>query len=155
MFHQGQQFNEVFYIWPTFTGLHYLWGIPCPVEHSYVKGWPQIGQIWTRRAKIYWKLILKIPRFGGNLSQTWHPWLNRSSRFKVYCTVNRFGPKVGHIGPKWDKPGKFSDQIQYILARLYGAWKSGMAHLPTWRPPWGHISFAHIASSCEDSLGMY
>ena len=32
------------------------------------------------------------------------------------CTVTRFGPKVGQIGPKWDKSGKFSDQIQYILA---------------------------------------
>ena len=32
-------------------------------------------------------------------------------------TVTRFGPKVGQIGPKWDNSGKFSDQIQYILAR--------------------------------------
>ena len=31
-------------------------------------------------------------------------------------TVTIFGPKVGQIGPKWDKSGKFSDQIQYILA---------------------------------------
>ena len=33
--------------------------------------------------------------------------------------MTRFGPKVGQIGSKWDKSGKFSDQIQYILARLY------------------------------------
>ena len=41
-------------------------------------------------------------------------------------TVTRFGPKVGQIGPKWDKSGKFSYQIQYILANLthFGA-KSG------------------------------
>ena len=37
----------------------------------------------------------------------------------MFCqsTVTRFGPKVGQIGPKWDKSGKFSDQIQYMLAR--------------------------------------
>ena len=29
-------------------------------------------------------------------------------------TVIRFGPKVGQIGPKWDKSGDFSNQIQYI-----------------------------------------
>ena len=34
----------------------------------------------------------------------------------VHSTDTRFGPKVGQIGPKWDKSGKFSDQIQYILA---------------------------------------
>ena len=34
-------------------------------------------------------------------------------------TVTRFGPKVGQIGTKWDKSGKFSDQIQYILAHRY------------------------------------
>ena len=31
--------------------------------------------------------------------------------------VTRFGPKVGQIGPKSDKSGDFSDQIQYILAQ--------------------------------------
>ena len=36
---------------------------------------------------------------------------------RLPSTVTRFGPKVGQIGPKWDKSGKFSDQIQYILAR--------------------------------------
>ena len=31
---------------------------------------------------------------------------------------DRFGPKVGQIGPKWDKSGKFSDQISiYFFAR--------------------------------------
>ena len=30
-------------------------------------------------------------------------------------TVTTFGPKVGQIGPKWDKSVNFSDQIQYIL----------------------------------------
>ena len=25
--------------------------------------------------------------------------------------VTRFGPKMGQIGPKWDKSGTFSDQI--------------------------------------------
>ena len=29
----------------------------------------------------------------------------------------RFGPKVGQIGPKWDKSGAFSDQISVHLAR--------------------------------------
>ena len=42
--------------------------------------------------------------FGGLVSQ------------QCQTTVTRFGPKVGQIGPKWDKSGKFSDQIQYILA---------------------------------------
>ena len=32
--------------------------------------------------------------------------------------MTRFGPKVGEIGPKWDKSGDFfSEQIQYIFAR--------------------------------------
>ena len=38
------------------------------------------------------------------------------SRDVTGSTVTRIGPKVGQIGPKWDKSGKFSDQIQYILA---------------------------------------
>ena len=43
--------------------------------------------------------------------------LNFLGQFVLQTTVTRFGPKVGQIGPKWDKSGKFSDQIQYILAR--------------------------------------
>ena len=42
---------------------------------------------------------------------------NLMPEFAVFATVTRFGPKVGQFGPKWDKSGKFSDQIQYILAR--------------------------------------
>ena len=28
-----------------------------------------------------------------------------------FSWVTRFGPKMGQIGPKWDKSGTFSDQI--------------------------------------------
>ena len=37
----------------------------------------------------------------------------------------RHSPNVGHITPKWDKSGDFSDQIQYILAhrvKRYWIW---------------------------------
>ena len=47
-------------------------------------------------------------------------------------TVTRFGPKVGQIGPKWDKSGKFSDQIQYILAhraKMYWIWSEKILDL--------------------------
>jgi len=30
--------------------------------------------------------------------------------------VARFGPKVGQIGPKWDKSGTFSDPISVHFA---------------------------------------
>ena len=40
-----------------------------------------------------------------------------TQQWEQMCTVTRFSPKVGQIGPKWDKSRKFSDQIQYILAR--------------------------------------
>ena len=30
----------------------------------------------------------------------------------------RFRPKVGHIGPKWDKSGAFSDKISVHLAPI-------------------------------------
>ena len=42
---------------------------------------------------------------------------DRKTDLRPLTTVTKFGPKVGQIGPKWDKSGKFSDQIQYILAR--------------------------------------
>ena len=47
--------------------------------------------------------------------QTW-----RTSLGHVMCLGIRdvrFGSKVAQIGPKWEKSGAFSDQIQYILAR--------------------------------------
>ena len=52
--------------------------------------------------------------------------LTPPSPMSLHITVTRFRPEVGLIGPKWDKSGKFSDQIQYILAHLthFGA-KSG------------------------------
>ena len=55
-------------------------------------------------------------------------------------TVTRFGPKVGQIGPKLDKSGKFSDQIQYILAHRAGyrcaVFKAGVSNLAS---KWGQI----------------
>ena len=32
-------------------------------------------------------------------------------QLKLLSTVTGFGPKMGQIGPKWDKSGTFSDQI--------------------------------------------
>ena len=71
-------------------------------------------QVLPNRAKMNIKLILKSPRyvpFGATLTK-----LEAKSETPVINTVTRSGPKVGQIGPKWDKSGKFSDQIQYILA---------------------------------------
>ena len=37
----------------------------------------------------------------------------------VYSRDGRFGYKVGHIGPKWDKSGAFSDQISVHFDDIY------------------------------------
>ena len=41
----------------------------------------------------------------------------RKAEIKVEYGGVRFGPKVGHIYPKLDKSGNFSDQILVHLAR--------------------------------------
>ena len=33
----------------------------------------------------------------------------------------RFNPKLSQIGPKWDKPETFSDQISVLPARTFSA----------------------------------
>ena len=43
--------------------------------------------------------------------------IQESGEFTPAATVTRFGPKVGQIGPKWEKSGAFSDQNSVHLAR--------------------------------------
>ena len=64
---------------------------------------PRLWSCSTRReVKVKWRCLL-------TLSQ-----VCKQSRLKSAGV--RFGPEVCQIGPKWDKSGTFSDQIQYILA---------------------------------------
>ena len=75
-----------------------------------------LGLLFSLLWLMYWHIL--VLRFSSNicLQETSSP-----------LTVTRFGPKVGQIGPKWGKSGKFSDQIQYILAHreIYFGAKSG------------------------------
>ena len=43
--------------------------------------------------------------------------ISRGLKAGVSSRDDRFGSKVGQIGPKWDKSGAFSDQISMHLAR--------------------------------------
>ena len=42
-----------------------------------------------------------------------------TSKPKVWGNSTSFGPKVGLIGPKWDKSGPFSDQIWVYFGALW------------------------------------
>ena len=42
---------------------------------------------------------------------------HQSTVMMVCVRDDRFGSKVGQLGPKWDKSGSFSDQISVHLAR--------------------------------------
>ena len=52
----------------------------------------------------------------------------------------RFGPKIGQIGSKWDKPGTFSDQIWLAESKCTEIWSENVPDLsylglmwPTWK----------------------
>ena len=63
-----------------------------------------------------YKLVSRYCNFGNNSLSLFFTLESPRSLSILDATDVRFRPKMGQISPKLDKSGKYSDQIQYVLA---------------------------------------